>query len=47
MAVRVYVTRAAYFTVSEFIVETIGNVACFLRKSFDLLGEIEENDNRN
>ena len=32
---------------SEFIVETIGNVACFLRKSFDLLVEIEENDYRN
>ena len=31
----------------EFIVKTIGNVACFLRKSFDLLVEIEENDNRN
>ena len=32
---------------SEFIAETIGNVACILRKSFDLLVEIEENDNRN
>ena len=32
---------------SEFIVETIENVACFLRKSFDLLVEIEENDYRN
>ena len=29
---------------SEFIVEMIGNVACFLRKSFDLLGEIEDNE---
>ena len=52
MAVKTKIAQVSFFLLrilqlsSEFN-QTIGNIACFLRKSFDLLGEIEENDNRN